>query len=230
MTDEDEEEGELLAARRPDGAPGAPQAGRAPPALQRRDSERFQDVEQYMTPKMLTTSAAQARCDACASAYGSSAARPLDGESLRNTKIRLIRPYQKQSKTFGEIDLRSVADAQLFEKIETTIYDEARQNANNPTMIPVGMLRKIKGKSEAGHNMNTFVGRPITRGCPLHAHGPGGDGHPYSAAPPPRSGNELRLCQPLAIPAATCGWWAVPTMTWCGRWGAGARWASSAMA
>ena len=152
-------------------------------ALQRRDAERFADIEQYMTPKNADFfAAAQARCDSCASAYGSSAPRPMDGESLRAYKIRLIRPYQRASKTFKDIDLHSVANAQLFEKIESTIYDEARQDANNPTLIPQGMLRRDQGQDGCRAHYEYLCGPPYHVDGPIHAHWPGRCGDPCQTA------------------------------------------------
>ena len=95
-------------------------------------------------------------------------------------RLRLLRPYQRASKTFKEIDLRGVADDALFSKIEETVYTEARQDAHNPNSVPEGILREIKGKTDAGHTMNTFVGAPrawMSRFAPLPAR------QSYSSAP-----------------------------------------------
>ena len=58
----------------------------------------------------------------------------------------------------------SVIDAAVFEGIERSIYDFARTNAHNLIFnnTPVGVLREIKQRNDAGHMMISFVGEPIS--------------------------------------------------------------------
>jgi hypothetical protein len=103
---------------------------------------------------------AQARCDAVANLYGSSAPRPLDGESLLAYRKRLLRPYQPQSARFKNVDLTTAAlDSVTFDALEAAIFEDARAASKNPS-VPEGRLMQRERRLPGGHTETTFYGQP----------------------------------------------------------------------
>lgn len=100
---------------------------------------------------------AQAKADSVASAFGTSASRPLNGEGLLAYRKRMARGFQKHSKTWGEVDVY-VLPKSAFEIAETQIYADAMQAARTPTDLPLGQLREIRQTDRAGRTISTFHG------------------------------------------------------------------------
>lgn len=127
-------------------------------------------------PKQLTDedhdkfSAAQARADAVYSGFGKSAPRPLQGESLLAYRRRLLTDLKEHSADWKNSDLRVVAvDDATMAIAENQIYAAATIAVRNPASVPLGMLREIKTKNDAGHTLTSFVGSPsawMTRFAP----------------------------------------------------------------
>lgn len=101
---------------------------------------------------------AQARADSVASAFGDSAPRPLNGESVLAYRKRLVGRYQKHSDAWKGVDLASVADAAVLDVMERQVYADAMTAARHPVVAPDEGLREVRTMSDAGHRVTTFVG------------------------------------------------------------------------
>ena len=141
-------------------------------SMSRRDykalMDRLDSLETKM-PKQLKDeeydqfAAAQARADAVYSAYGNSAPRPLQGESLLQYRRRLLNDLKQYSEDWKNSDLRVVAvDEASLAIAERQIFAAADAAVRNPASVPIGILREIKNRNDAGHTMTTFVGSPIS--------------------------------------------------------------------
>jgi hypothetical protein len=106
---------------------------------------------------------AQSKCDAVASAFSRSAPRPLDGESIRAYRIRLLQPYKANSSEYvgvGDDILKALPPA-VFGIAETKIYADSIAKARNPN-VPEGELWPVYTKDQAGRTMTEWRGQPRT--------------------------------------------------------------------
>jgi 8-oxo-dGTP pyrophosphatase MutT (NUDIX family) len=101
----------------------------------------------------------QARADRVWGAFGDRAPAFMNGEELRDYRHRLLKPYQKHSKTWEKTDLTKLDD-QTFGIAEAQIYADAQHAASDPGMIEYGRLNMHEDRTEAGHLIRTFHGRP----------------------------------------------------------------------
>lgn len=101
---------------------------------------------------------AQSRADSVASAFGRTASRPLQGESLLGYRRRLAGDYKSHSKDYKDVDLASISDPKLFDIVEKRIYADALEVAMSPASAPEGGLREITRRDHTGRNVSTFVG------------------------------------------------------------------------
>lgn len=100
----------------------------------------------------------QARADSVARAHGSVAPAPMVGESVLAYRQRLARGFQRHSKGFDKLDLRTLT-GDAFTAIENKIYADAAIAANAPEFISGGPLREItKVDPHTGQRMTTFHG------------------------------------------------------------------------
>lgn len=103
-------------------------------------------------------SEAQERCDSVASAFGQNAQPPMAGEHPLRYRRRLLRPFQRHSKQFADINLDAVNDAAVLNGIEASIYADALSAANRPESYTSGELREVKRKDSTGRVISTFYG------------------------------------------------------------------------
>ena len=102
----------------------------------------------------------QAQADSVASAFGDSAPRPLQGETLLAYRKRLASKFKTHSDTYSSIDLTAINDAALFTIAEKQIYRDAMDAARNPKLSEMEGLREIKQRDQTGRQISTFVGKP----------------------------------------------------------------------
>jgi hypothetical protein len=101
---------------------------------------------------------AQARADSVASAYGDSAPRPLQGETLLAYRKRLASKFKQHSKDYKDVDINAINDAALLNVVEGRIYADAMEAAMHPAVASGSGLREIKKRDQAGRQISTFVG------------------------------------------------------------------------
>lgn len=106
---------------------------------------------------------AQAKADSVYSAFGASAPRFLEGESLIDYRKRLASKLKEHSKAWKDVDVSAIADSAVIDVAEQQIYADAMQAANHPVDVPAGVLREINRVDRAtGVRMTTFVGNGNT--------------------------------------------------------------------
>ena len=103
---------------------------------------------------------AQERAEKAYLAWGLGANAPLQGERLRDYRIRLLRPLLKHSKQFAKSSLESVTDAAAFDAVEQAVYADSISASSAPSSVPVGQLRMVTKRLSSGHTINEFVGEP----------------------------------------------------------------------
>jgi hypothetical protein len=101
--------------------------------------------------------AAQMKNERVAQAFGDSAPRWLNGDSLTLYRRRLIDRYKVHSKAWKDIDLGSFADKAL-DIVEDQVYADAYAAAAHPADVPAGTLREIHSRDQTGRQISRFVG------------------------------------------------------------------------
>jgi len=101
---------------------------------------------------------AQAKCDSVLAAFGKSASRPLQGESLLAYRKRLLRGLQAYSDSYKDIKLASIKDAKLLSLAEKQIFADALNAAKSPSMFAADQLIEINEKDRAGRTITKFKG------------------------------------------------------------------------
>ena len=103
---------------------------------------------------------AQVRADKVCQAFGDSAGAPRwqHGESVPDYLRRLMRPFQKHSRDWKDVDLNKISDDAALGVAEERIYADAMQEALHPTDLPLGTMRKIERTDHAGRRIVEFVG------------------------------------------------------------------------
>ncbi len=102
----------------------------------------------------------QARADSVAQLFGSSAPRPLAGETPFAYRKRQLSAFQKHSTTWKDIDLSKIVDEGHFGVVESQVYADAQAAALNPTDLPANTLRAITRRDGSGRAITEFVGSP----------------------------------------------------------------------
>jgi len=101
----------------------------------------------------------QAKADTVFQAFGDSAPRPLDGETLEAYKRRLATALKVHSPAWSKVDVAAIADA-AFDVAEGQIYADAFKAADNPVDLPEDELRQITRTDHAtGQRTISFVGK-----------------------------------------------------------------------
>jgi 8-oxo-dGTP pyrophosphatase MutT (NUDIX family) len=130
------------------------------------DVARRIDQVEAMLPKQISDADyaamadAQAKADKVFSAFGDSAPRPLNGETLLAYRRRLATGLKQHSATWKPVELSALADDAAFTIAETQIYADATAAAMNPAGLPEGSLREIVSTDLTGRRMISFVGEP----------------------------------------------------------------------
>lgn len=103
----------------------------------------------------------QARCDSVAQLHGTSAPRPLAGETPLAYRKRLIKPFIKHSPVWSSAGIETLAalPEKAFAPIEAQIYADAARAAKDPTAVPAGVLRPMTIQ-QGGHTIITYHGSP----------------------------------------------------------------------
>jgi len=103
---------------------------------------------------------AQAGADRVFQAFGDSASRPQDGESLNQYRRRLATQLKVHSSTWKDVDIASIADDAAFGPIERQIYADAQSAASMPADLKEGEIRYItRTDHQTGVRMTTAHGR-----------------------------------------------------------------------
>lgn len=100
---------------------------------------------------------AQMKNERVAQAFGDSAPRWLNGDSLTLYRRRLIDRYKAHSRAWKDVDLAPFADKAL-DVVEDQVYADAYLAAAHPTDVPVGTLRQIQSRDQTGRTITRFVG------------------------------------------------------------------------
>lgn len=95
--------------------------------------------------------------------FGMETPRPLSGETSVGYRKRALRPLQKYSKRWKDIDLTAIAaaDEAAFNMAQAQIIEDAVAEARDPQQVPTGTLRAITTRDDAGHAITRYYGRPI---------------------------------------------------------------------
>jgi hypothetical protein len=102
---------------------------------------------------------AQYKAEQACSAWGGSAAFPMSGETLLAFRRRLLRPWMKYSKEFGEVDV-STLDEPLLTPVENRVYQDAIAASSDPSIGFADQLREVRRKDQSGREMIEFYGEP----------------------------------------------------------------------
>lgn len=113
---------------------------------------------------------AQSRADQIAQELGTVAPRPLDGETLKNYRVRLAGYYQKNSDAWKDIDLKDLDDKTLG-VAESMIYEDSYHLAKNPKNEPGMPLRARSRIDDSGRRITEFFGDPIEAWKSFVGHG-----------------------------------------------------------
>ena len=121
------------------------------------NSQSFRDMK---AAKMAN---AQAKCDQVASAFSRSAPRPLDGELIRDYRVRLLGPYKANSDEYAGVPDKILAalPKEVFDIAETKIYADSLTKARNPN-VPEGELWPVYETDATGRRMTSWHGEPRT--------------------------------------------------------------------
>jgi hypothetical protein len=103
----------------------------------------------------------QARFDSVLSNFGKQAPRPLEGESPRMYRVRLLNDLKRYHPELKNANLRAAGPMENLDVLEKCIFDSAIAEAKRPTMdLPEdGGLRAIKRFDESGRQVTEYVGK-----------------------------------------------------------------------
>lgn len=101
---------------------------------------------------------AQAKCDSVLSAFGKSASRPLQGESLMAYRKRLLRGLQAYSDSYKDINLASIKDAKLLDLAEKQIINDAMTAAKTSSHVSSDQLIAIQSRDASGRTITKYRG------------------------------------------------------------------------
>jgi 8-oxo-dGTP pyrophosphatase MutT (NUDIX family) len=100
---------------------------------------------------------AQAKADSVFAAFGKSASRPLQGESLSSYRKRLLRGLQGYSDAYKEINLRAISDNALLDIAEKQIFNDAMVKAKTPIAYGDALVEH-RTTDRTGRTISTFTG------------------------------------------------------------------------
>jgi hypothetical protein len=106
---------------------------------------------------------AQLRAEQAAQANGMQAPGPLNGESVKDYRVRLASHFQQHSPEWKTQNLNTLAASSPagFGVAERQIYDSAIKAGNNPVCPPGTPLYSRTSRNESGHLVKTFFGDPV---------------------------------------------------------------------
>ena len=102
---------------------------------------------------------AQAKADSVLSAFGKSASRPLQGESLTAYRKRLLRGLQAYSDSYKDINLiKEIKGEKMLSLAEKQIFNDALVAAKSPTMYAADAEYEINERDRSGRTITKFKG------------------------------------------------------------------------
>jgi hypothetical protein len=101
----------------------------------------------------------QARADNALAQWGARAPAPLSGEGFRQYRQRLLRPLQKYSQIYKDVDLRSFPEV-AFAQAEKAVYADAELAATRADLVSEGTLRAVTKTLPNGSKETRFIGHP----------------------------------------------------------------------
>jgi hypothetical protein len=156
---------------------GGPAAGVGNDSLSRGDSAMATTMEDLrrqvdalarrVGPEMCTEMrsefvAAQSRADSVMRAIGDAAGAPsfMNGERLIDYRARLLKPLQKHSAKFRNVDLSKVGDPVALSVVEDSIFADAVAALRDPATFRSGEMRAIQETDQSGRVITRYVGHP----------------------------------------------------------------------
>jgi hypothetical protein len=106
----------------------------------------------------------QMRAEPIFQAFGDSNGAPffLNGESETDYRIRLLDPFKQYSSRYRDSDLSKIADAAVFESVESSIYEAARASlADRGRRFKLGVLNPQHIRDAAGRVITKWNGDPM---------------------------------------------------------------------
>ena len=104
-------------------------------------------------------SAAMTRADAVAALYGTTASRPVPGESATAYRKRLLQTFKAYSPRFKDADMTRL-DAATVPAIEHHVFADAEASARSGAAIPPGRLVAVTERMD-GRDVTKFLGDPL---------------------------------------------------------------------
>lgn len=100
----------------------------------------------------------QAKADSVYSAFGKSASRPLQGESLTAYRKRMLRGLQAHSDEMKNVNINSIKDDAMLAVVEKRVYADALAASRGTGAIAKGQLIELHKKDRAGRTITEFRG------------------------------------------------------------------------
>ena len=100
----------------------------------------------------------QAKADSVYSAFGKSASRPLQGESLMAYRKRMVRGLQAHSDEMKNININAIKDEAMLSVVEKRVYADAVAASRGTSAIGKGQLIELHKKDRAGRTITEFRG------------------------------------------------------------------------
>lgn len=110
---------------------------------------------------------AQSRAEPIAQAFGDSAPRWLDGESLLEYRRRLVRKFQAHSPQWKSSDISKIEDSTALDNIERIVFSDAMTAARTPLAGAGDYLRMVTEIDGAGRQIRRFYGSPSACWAPF---------------------------------------------------------------
>lgn len=110
---------------------------------------------------------AQSRAEPIAQAFGDSAPRWLDGESLLEYRRRLVRKFQAHSPQWKNSDISKIEDNIALDNIERIVFADAMTAARAPLSGDGDYLRVVSETDGAGRKIRRFYGSPAACWAPF---------------------------------------------------------------
>ena len=100
----------------------------------------------------------QAKADSVYSAFGKSASRPLQGESLMAYRKRMLRGLQAHSDEMKNVNINKIADEAMLQIVEKRVYADALAASRGTGAIAKGQLIALHKKDQAGRTITEYRG------------------------------------------------------------------------
>jgi hypothetical protein len=100
----------------------------------------------------------QAKADSVYSAFGKSASRPLQGESLLAYRKRMLRGLQAHSDEMKNVNINSIKDEAMLQIVEKRVYADALAASRGTGAIAKGQLVALHKKDQAGRTITEYRG------------------------------------------------------------------------